>query len=55
MAKSKKSKSKKSGVKIMTFDLAKYTTLGALKAALKRAMRGGKVRLNVKNAPFVYR
>jgi hypothetical protein len=55
MAKRKKSKSKKRGVKIVSFDLAKYKTIGPLKAALKRAMRGGKVRLNVKNAPFVYR
>lgn len=54
MAKRKKAKSKKSGVRIVTFDLAKYKTIGPLKAALKRAMRGGKVRLNVKNAPFIY-
>lgn len=54
MAKRKKAKSKKRAVKGAVLDLAKYTSVGPLKKAIKRLTRGGKVRLNVKNAPFVY-
>ena len=54
MAKRRKAKSKKSAVKRVILDLAKYTSIGPLKKAIKRLSRGGKVRLNVKNAPFVY-
>ena len=53
MATKRKKAKKTAAIKTKVFNLARFKTdIRALKKALKKATKGGKVRLKVKNAPF---